>query len=193
MVAVKSPWRCATTALSRVIDMRMSIWRGGMPQSIFVPDPRTITHSFSREAHSSTLPTDSAESGSMNTRGTTPSMASAGVPSRTASTPSSETAVSVINALGIRPFDRGELRVAVLVGDDFVADFRVVLEAISHLGFFVLESIRQLDGGAVLFSGHRILDRLDAEFAKAGDFQLGNALVAIARQLDTHVDRIEYG
>src|SRR5687767_15892129 len=136
----------------------MSIWRGGMPQSIFVPDPRTITHNFSRDAHSRRPPTASAETGSTMTRGTTPSMASIGIPSRTASTPTSETAVSVINALGIRPFDRRELRVAVLVGDDFVADLRVILEAISHLGFFVLESVRQLDGGAVFFSGDRVLD-----------------------------------
>src|SRR5687768_5246685 len=79
----------------------MSICRGAAPHASFVPEPRTSTQSFSRDAHSSTAPVASPDAGSTITPGTTPSMASAGVPRRTASIPSSETAVSVSNVLGI--------------------------------------------------------------------------------------------
>src|SRR5687768_7924174 len=78
----------------------MSICRGAAPHASFVPEPRTSTHSFSRDAHSRTTPVASPDVGSTITPGTTPSMASAGMPRRTASMPS-ETAVSVSNVLGI--------------------------------------------------------------------------------------------
>src|SRR3989338_824087 len=172
MVAVKSPWRWATTAFSRAVEIRMSTCRGAGPHPSFVPDPRTSTHSLSREAHSSTAPTASPDPGSTMTRGTTPSMASAGVPRRTASTPSRETAVSVINASGIRPVDRGKLRVAVLVRNHLVAELRVILETVRHLRLFVFESVGQLDERPVLLARHRVPDRFDAELAEPGHLQM---------------------
>src|SRR6185436_15116456 len=142
IVAVKSPWRCATTALSLAVEIRTSTCRGAGPQPSLVPEPRTSTHSFARDAHSSTAPSASPDEGWTTTRGTTPSTASDGDPRRTESLPSRETTVSVIDASAIRPFDRVELRVAVLVRNDLVTRPRVVLEAVRHFGFLVLQSVR---------------------------------------------------
>src|SRR5688572_26091129 len=170
--------------------MRTSTCRGAGPQPSLVPDPRTSTHSFSRDAHWSTAPTASLEAGSTTTRGTTPSTASAGVPRRTASVPSSDAADSEIDALGIRPVHRGKLCVAVPVRDHLVAELRVIFDAIGHFRFLVLESIRQLDERSMLFAGNGIPDRLDCEFPETGHPQTAHALVAITRQRDRHVDGI---
>src|SRR5688572_13079682 len=118
----------------------MSMCLGAGPQPSFVPAPRTITDNRSRDAHWSTAPTASADAGSTTTRGTTPSIASPGIPGRAASGPRREMAVSEISASGIRPVDRGELRVAVLVRDDLVAEPGGILEAVPHFRLFVLES-----------------------------------------------------
>src|SRR5688500_10275474 len=110
----------------------MSICPGVGPQLSFVPAPRASTDNLSRDAHCSTAATPSAEAGSTTTRGTTPSIESPGVPARTASAPRREPAVSVISASGIRPIDRGELRVAVLVRNDLVAEPGGILETVPH-------------------------------------------------------------
>src|SRR5215212_10238955 len=82
IVAVKSPWRCATTLLRRAVESRRPIDSTGGPHWLFVPAPRVSTDSFSRAAPDSVSDTSSAVAGSATNFGITPSTASAGDPSR---------------------------------------------------------------------------------------------------------------